>query len=416
MAAQDVVLKNFTLIDGTGRAPSAGAALVLHDGRVAWAGSAAKVKALKGAQVVDLTGRYVMPGLVNLHGHVGNVVGLTQDPKFYTRENVEKNLRTFAAYGVTSLLGLGTDQDLIFKIRDEQRSGRPQYTRVFTAGRGFTTRGGLGGVEGVTFFPATAAEIPGEVAELAAQKVDIVKLWVDDRLGHARKIPPEISAAILESARRNHLRTAAHIFYLEDARRLVEGGVSMLAHSVRDRPVTPAFAAEMKERGVVQVPTLTRELSTFVYAHPPAFLDDPFFTRAVPPEIIATLRSKAYQDRIAADPDLAKYPGFLDMAKKNLKTLFDAGVKIGFGTDTGPPGRFFGYFEHLELELMVEAGLTPMQAIHAATGTSGAFLDAGIGTLEPGKWADLLVLARDPLADIKNTRSLEAVYIAGRRL
>jgi imidazolonepropionase-like amidohydrolase len=431
LAAEDLVLKNFTLIDGTGRPPLAHAALLVHDGWIRWAGPVKKLKAPAGAQSIDLTGRYVMPGIVNLHGHIGNVIGLKQDPKFYTRENVEKNLQTFASYGVTTVLSLGTDQDLIFQIRDEQRSGRPRYSRVFTAGRGFTVKGGIGGAEGVTFFPDSTAEVPAQVDELAAQKVDIVKMWVDDRLGHSKKMPPEISQAILDSARRNHLRTAAHIYYLEDAQRLLNGGVDMLAHSVRDRPVTPEFVAEMKKRGVVQVPTLTRELSTFVYAHPPAFLDDPFFSRAVAPETIATLRSQAYQDRVGADPDFPEYPGFLDMAKKNLKTLSDAGVKIGFGTDTGPPGRFLGYFEHLELELMVDAGLTPMQAIRAATGTSGEFLrgrvinlsalsltrsPADVGTLEPGKWADLLVLTRDPLAEIKNTRSIEAVYIAGRRV
>ena len=417
LEAEDLVLKNFTLIDGTGRPPVARAALVVHDGRIAWAGPAAKLKAPAGAQVIDLAGRYVMPGIVNLHGHVGNVIGLKQDPKFYTRENVEKNLQIFASYGVTTVLSLGTDQDLIFKIRDEQRSGRPRYARVFTAGRGFSVKGGIGGAEGVTFFPTSAAEIPAEVAELAAQKVDIVKLWVDDRLGRSKKMPPEISKAILDSARQNHLRTAAHIYYLEDALQMLAGGVDMLAHSVRDQPVTPAFVAEMKKRGVLQIPTLARELSTFVYAHPPAFLDDPFFSRAVAPETIDTLRSQAYRDRIAGDPDFSKYPGFLEMAKKNLKTLSDAGIKIGFGTDTGPPGRFLGYFEHLELELMVDAGLTPMQAIRAATGTAGEFLrGADVGTLERGKWADLLVLARDPLADIKTTRSLEAVYIAGQRV
>ena len=417
LAAEDLVLKNFTLIDGTGRPPVASAALVVHDGRIAWAGPVSKLKAPAGAQVIDLTGRFVMPGIINLHGHVGNVIGLKQDPKFYTRENVEKNLQTLASYGVTTVLSLGTDQDLIFKIRGEQRSGRPHYARVFTAGRGFTVKGGIGGAEGVTFFPASAAEVPAQVDALAAQKVDIVKMWVDDRLGHSQKMPPEISQAILDSARRNHLRTAAHIYYLEDAQRLLNGRVDILAHSVRDQPVTPAFIAEMKKRGVLQIPTLTRELSTFVYAHPPAFLEDPFFSRAIAPETIATLRSQTYQDRIAADPDFPKYPGFLEMAKKNLKTSSDAGVKIGFGTDTGPPGRFLGYFEHLELELMVDAGLSPTQAIRAATGTSGEFLrGADIGTLEHGKWADLLVLRRDPLADIKNTRSLEAVYIAGRRL
>jgi imidazolonepropionase-like amidohydrolase len=107
----------------------------------------------------------------------------------------------------------------------------------------------------------------------------------------------------------------------------------------------------------------------------------------------------------------------LPMAQKNLKRLADAGVPIGFGTDSGPPGRFPGYFEHWELELMVQAGLTPMQAIQAATGNAARFLrQPDLGTLEAGKCADFLVLARNPLEDIRNTRTLESVYLGGDRV
>jgi imidazolonepropionase-like amidohydrolase len=164
--------------------------------------------------------------------------------------------------------------------------------------------------------------------------------------------------------------------------------------------------------------TLTRELSTFVYAEPPAWVDDPFFMRAVPADVIATLKSPAYRKRVASDPDFAKLPGFLETAKRNLRLLSDAGVKIGFGTDTGPPARFPGYFEHLEMELMVQAGLTPMQVLQAATRNAAEFLGQAkhLGTLEPQHWADLIVLERNPLQDIRNTRSIERVFIAGNPL
>jgi imidazolonepropionase-like amidohydrolase len=147
------------------------------------------------------------------------------------------------------------------------------------------------------------------------------------------------------------------------------------------------------------------------------FLDDPFFARSVSPRVVTMLKS-SYRDKTAADPDLAQYPGFLEMAKRNLKKLADAGVKIGFGTDTGPPGRFSGYFEHRELELMVEAGLKPAQVITGATRDSAEFLGVSrdLGTLEPGKWADLIVLNKNPLVDIANTRSIDVVMIAGNRV
>lgn len=209
------------------------------------------------------------------------------------------------------------------------------------------------------------------------------------------------------------------MFYLEDARQLVEAGLDGLVHSVRDKPVDAALIESMKKRGAWQSSaTLVRELATFIYAQPHPSLADSFFTRSISPQVLATLRSPSYQKKLAADPDYPQYPGFLDRAKQNLKKLADGGVRFGFGTDTGPPLRFTGYFEHLEMQLMVEAGLTPVEVITAATRNSAEFLGVlrDLGTLEAGKWADLVVLGKSPLADIKNTRSLEAVWIAGARV
>ena len=129
------------------------------------------------------------------------------------------------------------------------------------------------------------------------------------------------------------------------------------------------------------------------------------------------MKSPQYQTTIRNDPHFSRYPELLETAKKNLKMIADAGVRFGFGTDTGPPGRFPGYFEHWEMELMVSAGLTPQQVLTAATGSAAEFLGAkDLGTLVPSKWADLIVLERNPLADIKNTRSIRSVYIAGQKV
>jgi imidazolonepropionase-like amidohydrolase len=411
------VLKNFTLIDGSGRPPLPGAAMILDAGRIVWVGPVTQLQAPSGAQTVDLTGKYVMPGIINLHGHLGNTVDLTQDAKFFTRENVEKNLETYASYGVTSMLSMGTDQDLIFQIRDRQRAGRPSMTRVFTAGQGFIFKGGYGGIAGVNQGVSSAGEVESAVAAQARKKVDIIKLWMDDELGRLPKMPYPIAKAIIDGAHQHHLRVAAHIFYLQDAKQLTDYGVDGLAHSVRDKPVDRALIESMKTHGTWQMATLSREASMFVYASPPPFIGDPFFTRGVSPAAIKTLQSPAYQKTIASGPHFNEFPGFLETAKKNLKTLVDAGVKYGFGTDTGPPGRFPGNFEHWEMELMVEAGLTPMQVLTAATRNAAEFLGAkDLGTLERSKWADLIVLDRNPLDDIRNTRTINAVYIAGHRV
>jgi imidazolonepropionase-like amidohydrolase len=416
--AEVKVLKGFTLIDGSGRPPLANAAMVIDAGRIVWVGPVAQLKVPAGVETIDLAGKYVMPGIINLHGHLGNTIGLTQDAKFFTRENVEKNLDTYASYGVTAMLSMGTDQDLIFEIRDRQRAGRPSTTRVFTAGQGFIFKGGYGGIAGVNQGVSSVAEVEPAVAVQARKKVDMIKLWMDDELGRLPKMPYPISKAIIDAAHRHHLRAAAHIFYLQDAKQLTEYGVDGLAHSVRDKPIDQALIESMKKHGTWQLAaTLSREASMFIYASPAPFLSDPFFARGVSPAVLQTLGSPAYQRAISSGAHFKEYPAFLETAKRNLKTLVDAGVKYGFGTDSGPPGRFPGYFEHWEMELMVEAGLTPAEVLTAATRNAAEFLGANdLGTLERSKWADLIVLDRNPLDDIRNTRTIDAVYIAGNRV
>jgi imidazolonepropionase-like amidohydrolase len=413
--AEVKVLKNFTLIDGTGRPSVAESSMIVNDGRITWIGRTAQLKAPAGAETVDLTGKFVMPGIINLHGHIGNTIDLTQDGKFYTRKSIEDNLRTYAAYGVTAVQSMGTDQDLIYQVRSEQRAGRPTVARVYTAGQGFVFKDGYGGLAGVTPSYSRVEEIEPVVAKLAGKKVDIVKLWLDDELGVFPKMPAAMTQAIIDSARKHGLRTAAHIFYLEDAKRVVEQGAAGLAHSVRDKPVDQALIDSMKKKGVWQMaPTLSREASMFAYGQTPPFVNDPFFTRSVSKTTLQLLSNPERQKTNAAVPHFKELPGFLETAKKNLKKLADAGVKYGFGTDTGPPGRFPGYAEHWELELMVDAGLTPMQALTAATRSGAEFLGAkDLGTLEVSKWADLIVLNANPLTNIKNSRSIHAVYIAG---
>ena len=247
LRAETKVLKNFTLIDGTGRTPLSGAAMVIDAGRITWVGPAAQLKTPTGAESLDLSGKYVMPGIINLHGHLGNTIDLTQDAKFYTRESVQKNLALYASYGVTAMLSLGTDQDLIFQIRDQQHSERPSATRVFTAGQGFIFKGGYGGIAGVNQGLSSVDEVAKAVAAQADKKVDYLKFWMDDELGRMPKMPYPIAKAIIDEAHRRRLRVVAHIFYLEDARQLTQYGIDGLAHSVRDKPIDAELIASMKK-------------------------------------------------------------------------------------------------------------------------------------------------------------------------
>lgn len=188
----------------------------------------------------------------------------------------------------------------------------------------------------------------------------------------------------------------------------------MVAHSIRDADVDAEVMELLAERRVCYVPTLTRELSTFVYAEVPDFFQDPFFLRWSDPAEVARLSAPGARAAVAASEAAARYRVGLTQAQRNLKALVDAGLVVGMGTDVGPAGRFPGYFEHVELELMAESGLTPRQVLHTATEGAAACLGrSDVGTLQPGRWADFLVLDADPLLDVTHTRRLAAVYVAG---
>ena len=216
---------------------------------------------------------------------------------------------------------------------------------------------------------------------------------------------------------------SVHIFYLKDAKAAIAKGVDIIAHSVRDQDVDQELIAELKRRNVGYVATLTRDLSVFVYETEPEFFRDPFFLRGISAyrKEMELLKDPALQEKTRNSKDAQALKPALQQAIRNLKILSDAGVPIALGTDSGAandPGRWQGYFEHVELEMMVKAGMTPMQALVAATGGAARVLklDPQLGTLEPGKYADLLVLNANPLTDIRNTRQIDSVWIAGRRV
>jgi len=416
LQAQPLVLTNFTLIDGSGAQPMPDAAVVIDSGgRIEWVGATARLKRPAGAKVIDLTGKFVMPGIIDDHVHLGLVHGLKQDVDFYTQDLVQGQLRIYAAYGVTSVLVLGTDKDLIFDIRAAQRAGRPDVARVFTTGQGIVYKGSYGGVPKLNQPVATPLEARAAVEAQARKGVDLIKFWVDDEFGTLPvRMPPDVSQAIIDQAHQHHLKVVAHVFYLENARILVNQGVDGLAHSVRDKPVDQGLLSDMKQHGTWQMAeTLSREAS-FTYTRLP-FLDDPFFNRSISPQVLQELASPQRAAQLETAPNFARYKPVLATAMANTMREVRAGVPYGMGTDSGPSGRFGGYFAHWELQLMVQAGLTPLQALTAATGDNAKFIGAtSLGTIAPHKWADLVVLDRDPVADIRNTRTIHAVYIAGR--
>jgi imidazolonepropionase-like amidohydrolase len=391
------------LTETPGRSPSfADVFIVVRDGRIENVTPPTAGKPPAGARVVDLGGRFLTPGLISAHAHVSDVNGLK--PRAYTEENTRRQLGVFARYGITTVWSLGGEQAPAFALRDAQAVTALDRARIFVAGDVITGR--------------TPDEARAAVARVAALKPDVIKIRVDDNLGTATKMTPEVYRAVIEEAHARKLRVAAHIFYLADAKDLVKSGVDVIAHSVRDLDVDAEFLSLMKERGVAYCPTLTREVSAFVYESTPAFFTDPFFLREADRDVMAQFSQPDRQKAMASSATAQRYKAGLEIAKRNLKRAADAGVTIAMGTDSGAfPERFQGYFEHLEMEMMVASGMTPAQVLRSATSDAAAAMKRqDVGAIVPGKWADFVVLDKDPLADIKNTRTIASVWIAGRQI
>ena len=405
------------LIPGDGSAAIENAAMLVDGGEILAVGGADAVEAPAGAAHVDLSGRTVMPLLHSLHVHVGYLKGSTMAAENYTRESILDDLNRYAHYGVGSVLVVGTDVgDTAFEIREDQRQGRAGRARLFTVGRGLTSKGGypipIGAIKAAPQQIETEEEAREAVRGLAVKNVDAIKIWVDDRGGQIPKITPELYGAAIDEAKKNGIPVVAHVFYLDDAKELVEAGVSGFIHSVRDQEVDDELIEMMKENDVFYLPTLTAHQAPIAYADQPGWIGEAAMRETVSSSVIETLTSEEFVEEARNDPALPGLREQYQTALTNLKKLSEAGVTIAFGTDSGTTNRFPGYFEHRELEEMVAAGLSPAETITAATKTSAEILGVE-GTLIAGSPADFMVLGRDPLTDIRGSRDIEAVYMGG---
>lgn len=376
------------------------------------------------AERIDHSGRHIVPGLVSNHSHVGNTDGTEHGDRFYTRDHVLRNLRQFQAYGVTTVTALGLNGEPFYGVRDDTARDPALGAQLFGSGPGIGAPGGAPPAGGMGLEndpvprPEDAEQARQAVREQVERGIDLIKLWVDDLGGSAPQMSAEVYRAAIEEAHLHGARVAAHIHDLEPATDLVHSGVDVIAHGVRDRAVDEDLVSAMAGAGTWYVPTVNINEANYYYAENPERLDDPFLRNALQPAVHAQFSDEDWRREHLAQDSVAEDRAAVDTNLRNLATLRDAGVRIGFGTDSGAmPQRVIGYAEHRELELMTRAGFTPQQAIATATRDAADLLGLDDrGLLAEGRRADFVVLEADPLEDIRNTRGILEVWQAGRRV
>jgi imidazolonepropionase-like amidohydrolase len=378
----------------------------------------------QGVTIIDCSGKTLIPGLISAHSHLGVLeANATPSATAFNLPNVTAALNQFERYGVTTIVSLGLNRDLVYELRAQQRSGALGGATILTAGRGIGVPGGappLMVAKDQVDLPTTADQARADVDTFAARHADIVKIWVDPLHNKAPEMQPSIYEAVIDQAHKDHLRVAAHEYALKDAQTLVEDGIDVLAHSVRDQAVDAAFINSMLRHHTWYIPTLELDEAFYLYAREPSIMQSEFFKQAAGTQLLAKLTASDYAAKTLADKDTKQHQQDHALALQNFKALYDAGVHVAFGTDSGAvPGRIPGFSEHRELEDLVLSGLTPLEAITVATGSTGELLHTldptiTVGLISPGYSADLILLTADPLTDIHNTRHIAAIYHHGR--
>ena len=411
------IFEGARVIVGDGSPPIENAVILVENDKITRVGRQGAVEVPPGAARVDLTATTVIPALVDAHSHIGYMKHLTSSPRNYTREHILDHMYRFAYFGVAASQAMGSDFGTVWhELRDEIQSGQyPDAARFLTAGRGLAPEDEVrpDNMRHSAYIIRTEADARKAVQEMADRNVKIVKTWVDDRGGTVRPLTPALYSAIIDEAHKRQLRVAVHATGLADAKALLRAGVDIFAHMIgdvddelvelfRQHPTTAVLSALGGPRRQIYAPWLNPT--------------HPLIAETVRPEQI-----KRLHDRLASETPEARKRGEATWARlaAGIRRLTEAGVRIGAGTDGGGQtgDQFIGWTMHTEVENLVAAGMSPAQALAAATRTSAEILDLDdLGTIAPGQSADCVVLDATPLDDITNTRRIARVFLRGKEV
>ena len=417
-----VVYEGARLITGDGSAPIENGAFLVQNGRISAIGPRAGVKAPAGASRVDLTGKTVMPAMINAHVHIGYEGYTTWRAENYTAENVLDHLQREAFYGTAATQSVGTSPtEAALQFQRDQLAGKyPPASRFFFMPGMAPPNGGPDAVLRVATNKlrvinevTTAAEARAAVQKMAAQKIPAVKMWVDDRRGTYPKLTEEAYLAILDEAHKHKMIVHAHATTLADQKAVVKAGADVVVHMVQGEKLDDEYLTLLKEKKPYWATVIGLGDPTGVCQ------PDPFFEVALPAKVIAEIRATTERRPLAPScgPPSPNAPRREEIMAYNFPRMIASGARIVLGTDTGiQPGHTFGSGEHVELARWVQLGLSPSDAIVAATKRPAELLGLkDMGTLAAGKRADFIVLDANPLDDILNTRKIAGVYLDGAK-
>ena len=388
--------------------------VIIEGDTITYAGPEKKFENPPAMTVIDCSGKTILPGLFDAHIHLGGSSTLG-----YVHVDENRKLSAFLYAGVTSFFDLGAVPEMIFSLREAERKDQKLSPRIFAAGPVFTSPKGHGTEYGVpmSLTPTTEKEAREDVRQLIEDNPNHIKIIYEKGSKRFTSLSFELMAAIIDEAHKNNFPVVTHIITFEHARDALKAGTDGLAHMVTDQVVSEEFLKEMKQKRVYCIPTLAvfESLSGGMLAK----IEDriaPQLKQGISREILEDLAKK--REMPGMGESFKAWNKTLHFAKINAKKMSDYGIKLAVGTDAGNPAVFFGPSVHREMELMVEAGISPAEVLKAATQNAAEILGKAdtLGAIAEGKLADILIIEGNPLENIQNSQNIWMVIKNGQIL